>query len=119
MVDPSIAILIVDAHDTVRHIVRNQLKQLGFSNLHEAADEASALVQLQQADIRLVIADSLPFLKTVRAHSSAHSVITILATAEHHPDFLASVKEAGIAYLAKPFNPDSLKAKIAAVLVEA
>lgn len=57
MADPKMKILVVDDFSTMRRIVRNLLKELGFSNVDEAEDGAVALQRLQNGDFEFVVTD--------------------------------------------------------------
>lgn len=123
-VDKSISILIVDDYPTMRRIARNLLKQLGFTSVDDAANGNDALEKLRAKPYGLVISDSsmqpltgLELLKQMRADDRLKDIPLILMTAETKSGSVLAAREAGVSnYIVKPFDADTLKAKIAAVL---
>lgn len=125
-VDKSMPILIVDDYKTMLRIIRNLLKQLGFENVDEATDGSAALAKLRDRAYGLVISDwnmepmtGLQLLKEVRADDKLKAVPFIMITAESKTENVISAKEAGVSnYIVKPFNAETLKTKISAVIGE-
>lgn len=125
-VDMSMPILIVDDYKTMLRIVRNLLKQLGFDNVDEATDGASALAKMRSKSYGLVISDwnmepmtGFELLKEVRADDHLKQTPFIMVTAESKTDNVIAAKKAGVNnYIVKPFNAQTLKAKLQAVLGE-
>ncbi len=123
-VDYNMPILIVDDYRTMLKIIRNLLKQLGFTNVEEAADGSEALGKLRDGEFDLVISDwnmepmtGLQLLKEVRADERLRSVPFIIITAESKIENVVAAKEAGVSnYIVKPFNSATLKAKLTSVL---
>ena len=123
-VDMKMNVLIVDDYKTMLRIVGNLLKQLGFSNIDEATDGASALEKMRQKPYGLVISDwnmepmtGLQLLKEVRSDIKLKSVPFIMVTAESKTENVVAAKEAGVNnYIVKPFNAATLKQKIASVI---
>ena len=123
-VDKNMSILIVDDYKTMIRIIRNLLKQVGFTNVDEAIDGNSALTKLRDKEFGLVISDwnmepmsGLQLLKEVRADVSLKELPFIMITAESKSENLIAAKEAGVSnYIVKPFNAAILKGKLAAVL---
>jgi two-component system chemotaxis response regulator CheY len=123
-VDKNMNILVVDDYKTMLRIVRNLLKQLGFSNIDEATDGSVALQKLRDKKYGLVISDwnmepmsGLQLLKEVRADSRLADVPFIMVTAESKSENVVAAKEAGVTnYIIKPFNAETLKQKLTAVL---
>ncbi len=117
-------ILIVDDYSTMRRIVRNLLEQIGHQDVDEAEDGASALEKLRQSTYNLVISDwnmepmtGIELLKQVRADEKLKSTPFILITAEGKIENVVAAKKAGVDnYLVKPFNAETLKVKINAVV---
>lgn len=117
-------ILIVDDYSTMRRIVRNLLEQIGHQDVDEAEDGASALEKLRQSTYNLVISDwnmepmtGIELLKQVRADDKLKSTPFILITAEGKIENVVAAKKAGVDnYLVKPFNAETLKVKINAVV---
>ena len=124
MMDRSIGVLIVDDYKTMLRIVRNLLKQISFYNVDEANDGAEALQKLRQAEFGLVISDwnmapmtGLELLQEMRADPRLKSVPFIMITAESKAENVIAAKQAGVNnYIVKPFNAETLQAKIAKVL---
>lgn len=125
-VDKDMNILIVDDYKTMLRIIRNLLKQLGFSNIDEASDGSAALTQLRTGSTTygLVISDwnmepmtGLQLLREVRADPKLKALPFIMVTAESKSENVIAAKEAGVSnYIVKPFNAETLKAKMVSVL---
>lgn len=124
-VDKNMKILIVDDYQTMLRILRNLLRQLDFRNVVEASDGGAALQQLRGApDVGLIISDwnmepmtGIQLLREVRADPKLKSTPFIMVTAESKPENVIAAKQAGVSnYIVKPFNAETLKAKIASVL---
>jgi len=124
MVDKNMNILIVDDYRTMLRIIRNLLKQLGFNNVDEATDGAMALEKLRDRDYGLVISDwnmepmtGIQLLREVRADANLKAMPFIMITAESKVENVVAAKEAGVNnYIVKPFNAETLKAKLTTVL---
>lgn len=124
MVNMNINILIVDDYKTMLRIVRSLLGQIGFNNVDEAANGAEALTRLKEKTYDLIISDwnmepmtGLELLKAVRADEKTRNVPFIMVTAESKTDNVIAAKQAGVNnYIVKPFNAETLKAKLASVL---
>ncbi|WP_420566460.1 response regulator [Thalassobaculum sp.] len=125
-VDMNMAILIVDDYKTMLRIIRNLLRQLGFANVDEASDGATALQKLRRGDFGLVISDwnmepmtGLQLLKEVRTDAKLKSIPFIMVTAESKTENVIAAKKAGVNnYIVKPFNAATLKTKMTAVIGE-
>ena len=125
-VDKNMHILVVDDYSTMRRIVRNLLKQLGFENVDEAADGAEAFKKLMEKTAGLVISDwnmepitGLELLKQVRANEKLKNTPFIMVTAESKPENVIAAKQAGVSnYIVKPFNAETLKTKMKSVIGE-
>lgn len=123
-VDRNLAILIVDDYKTMLRIIRNLLKQLSFSNIDEATDGSMALGMMRAKTYGLVISDwnmqpmtGLDLLRQIRADAALEDTPFIMVTAESKTENVIAAKEAGVNnYIVKPFNAETLKAKIASVL---
>ena len=123
-VDRNIPILIVDDYKTMLRIIRNLLRQLEFQNVEEASDGASALQALDQQDFALIISDwnlepmtGLQLLREVRKSPRLKHIPFIMITAESKTENVVAAKEAGVSnYIVKPFNAETLKAKLSSVL---
>ena len=123
-VSRNMPILIVDDYKTMLRIVRNLLKQIGFENVDEATDGSAALTKLRDKDYQLIISDwnmepmtGLQLLKEVRNDSKLQTMPFIMITAESKPDNVIEARKASVNnYIVKPFNAETLRAKLAAVL---
>ncbi|TXG84215.1 MAG: response regulator [Sphingomonadales bacterium] len=123
-VDMNMPILIVDDYKTMLRIVHNLLKQVGFDNIDEATDGAMALTKLRRKKYSLVISDwnmepmtGYELLKEVRADAELKDTPFIMVTAESKTDNVIAAKKAGVNnYIVKPFNAQTLKQKLTAVL---
>ena len=120
-VDMKMRILVVDDYKTMIRIIRNLLKQLGFENIEEAEDGPTALQKLRSEEpYGLVISDwnmdpmtGLELLKEVRADTKLKSLPFIMVTAESKTDNVLEAKKEGVNnYIVKPFNAETLKAKM-------
>jgi two-component system chemotaxis response regulator CheY len=117
-------ILVVDDYATMRRIVRNLLTQIGFNDIEEAGDGVTALAKLRESKFGLVISDwnmepmtGLQLLKEIRADNKLNATPFIMVTAESKTENVVAAKEAGVNnYIVKPFNADTLKQKITAVV---
>jgi two-component system, chemotaxis family, chemotaxis protein CheY len=122
-IDKNIPILIVDDYNTMRRIVRNLLKQLGFENADEAADGTEAFKKMQEKHYGLIVSDwnmqpmtGLELLKLVRADAKLKETPFIMITAESKPENVMIAKQAGVSnYIVKPFNAETLKQKMTSV----
>ena len=120
----NINVLIVDDYKTMLRIIRNLLKQLDFENVEEASDGQEALSKLRAGNFGLVISDwnmqpmtGLDLLKEVRADARLKSTPFIMITAESKTENVIAAKQAGVSnYIVKPFNAETLKKKMVAVL---
>ena len=117
-------ILVVDDYATMRRIVRNLLTQIGYTDIDEAGDGVSALAKLRESKFGLIISDwnmepmtGLQLLKEIRADAKLAATPFIMVTAESKTENVIAAKQAGVNnYIVKPFNAQTLQAKIAAVL---
>jgi len=122
--DTSMPILVVDDYQTMVRIIKNLLKQLGFEDVDDAADGAAALGKLREKKYGLVISDwnmepmtGYELLRHVRSDDVLRSMPFIMVTAESKTENVIAAKKAGVNnYIVKPFNAQTLKAKIEAVV---
>lgn len=126
-VDKNMKILVVDDFQTMRRIVINLLKQLGFSNVVEAGDGKEALEKIQSSDeIDLVISDwnmpnmtGIDLLKELRGNDKYKALPFIMVTAEGKKENVIAAVHAGVSnYVVKPFNAATLKEKLIKVVGE-
>ncbi len=120
MAKQNFKILVVDDFSTMRRIVRNILKQLGFNNVEEAEDGDVAFEKLKKGDFKLIVSDwnmpnmtGLELLKAVRADEKLKDIPVILVTAEAEKDNILQAAQAGVNdYIVKPFTAEIMKHKI-------
>ncbi|MFQ5542921.1 MAG: response regulator [Nitrospiria bacterium] len=120
MADVNIKILVVDDMSTMRRIIKNALKQLGFQSLEEAEDGQIAFNKIKQWSFDLVISDwnmpnmdGLALLKAVRAEPSVRTLPVLMVTAQASQSCVLEAIRAGATnYIVKPFTADTLKTKI-------
>ncbi len=113
-------ILVVDDFSTMRRIIKNLLRDLGFSNTSEADDGQTALPMLQAGDFDFLITDwnmpgmtGIDLLKTVRADPKLASLPVLMVTAEQKREQIVEAAQAGVnGYVVKPFTAGVLKEKI-------
>jgi len=117
-------ILIVDDYNTMVRVVRNLLRQLGFTQIDEAGDGAAALAKMRQRNYALVISDwqmspmsGGELLQRVRADARlAHTPFVMITGNERGDADRVTARAGWSTCIAKPFSATSLKTKIAAVL---
>lgn len=120
MANTKMSILVVDDFATMRRIVKNILKQLGYENILEADDGASALEVLKREKIQFIISDwnmpqmsGIELLKTVRATEAWKDLPFLMVTAEGQKEnVIEAVKNRVDNYIIKPFTPETLMEKI-------
>ncbi|MFS2224813.1 chemotaxis response regulator CheY [Pantoea sp. B65] len=120
MVDKNMRFLVVDDFNTMRRIVRNLLKELGFNNVEEAEDGADALNKLRAGVFDFVISDwnmpnmdGLELLQTIRADSAMGKLPVLMVTAEAKKENIVAAAQAGASgYVVKPFTAATLEEKL-------
>ena len=113
-------ILIVDDFSTMRRIIKNLLRDLGFNNTVEADDGNTALPILKAGGIDFLITDwnmpgmpGIDLLRAVRADDKLASLPVLLVTAEAKREQIVEAAQAGVnGYVVKPFTAETLKEKI-------
>jgi two-component system chemotaxis response regulator CheY len=119
-VDKDMKILIVDDFSTMRRIVKNLLRDLGFTNTSEADDGLTALPMLQSGKYDFLVTDwnmpgmqGIDLLKAVRADANLASLPVLMVTAESKKEQIVEAAQAGVnGYVVKPFTAATLKEKI-------
>jgi len=119
-VDKNMKILIVDDFSTMRRIIKNLLRDLGFNNTSEADDGNSALPMLQAGDFDFLVTDwnmpgmqGIDLLKAVRADAKLAKLPVLMVTAESKREQIIEAAQAGVSgYIVKPFTAITLKEKI-------
>jgi two-component system chemotaxis response regulator CheY len=113
-------ILVVDDFSTMRRIIKNLLRDLGFTNTDEADDGSTALPMLKTGKYDFLVTDwnmpgmtGIDLLKTVRADDSLKTLPVLMVTAEAKRDQIVAAAQAGVnGYVVKPFTAAVLKEKI-------
>ena len=120
MASPDTKFLIVDDFSTMRRIVRNLLKELGYTNVDEAEDGVMGLNKLRNGSFDFVISDwnmpnmdGLTMLKTIRADARLASLPVLMVTAEAKKENIIAAAQAGAnGYVVKPFTAATLDEKL-------
>jgi two-component system chemotaxis response regulator CheY len=116
--------LVVDDFSTMRRIVINLLKELGYTKTSEAEDGDKALKILQAGDVaspitfvitdwNMPVMDGLTLLRTIRASPALNKLPVLMITAEAKKENIVAAAQAGAdGYIVKPFNAQTLDEKI-------
>lgn len=123
MADPKTRFLVVDDFSTMRRIVRNLLKELGYSNVDEAEDGAMALSKLRSEQFDFVITDwnmpvmdGLTMLQNIRADATLSKLPVLMVTAEAKKENIIAAAQAGAnGYVVKPFTAATLDEKLSKI----
>ena len=118
--DLTLKVLVVDDMSTMRRIIRNVLKQIGYTDLHEAEDGAVGLKKLREGGFGLVVSDwnmpvmsGIELLRAIRADSDIKHLPVLMVTAEAQKDNIIEAVQAGVSnYVVKPFTADALLEKL-------
>ena len=117
-------ILAVDDSPTMRRIIINTLKRLGYDDVVEATDGRDAIAKLKVEPISFVITDwnmpemdGLTFVTTLRGEAATKQLPVLMVTTRSVKEDIVEAMKAGVNnYIVKPFTPDTLKAKIEQIL---
>ncbi|MEP6932832.1 MAG: chemotaxis response regulator CheY [Nitrospirota bacterium] len=118
--DQNMKILVVDDMSTMRRIVKNIMKQLGFANVEEAENGQDALDKLRQESFGFVISDwnmpvmtGIELLRAIRADDKLKAIPVLMVTAEAQKENLIEAIQAGVSnYIVKPFTAEILQEKM-------
>ena len=118
--DPSMKIMVVDDMSTMRRIVKNLLKQLGFANVDEAENGQEALIKLRADKFGFVVSDwnmpvmsGIELLRAIRADEGLKAIPVLLVTAEAQKENIIEAVQAGVSnYVVKPFTAETLQEKM-------
>lgn len=113
-------ILVVDDFSTMRRIIKNILRQLGFNNIEEADDGSTGWELLNKGGIDFIISDwnmpqmtGIEFLRKVRASEEFSDLPFLMVTAEAQQENIIEAVQAKVSnYIVKPFTAETLKQKI-------
>ena len=125
MADTNMKFLVVDDFSTMRRILRNLLKELGFQNVDEAEDGIAALSKLRSSQFDFVVSDwnmpnmtGLDLLKEIRADDNLKHLPVLMVTAEAKKENIISAAQAGAnGYIVKPFTAATLEEKLNKILL--
>lgn len=123
MADSLVKFLVVDDFATMRRIVCNQLKELGYPNVDEAEDGVAALAKLKKGNFDFVVTDwnmpnmdGLDLLKHIRADASLSHLPVLMVTAEAKKENIIAAAQAGASgYVVKPFTSATLDEKLSKI----
>ncbi|MEX1221955.1 MAG: chemotaxis response regulator CheY [Idiomarina sp.] len=118
--DKTMKILVVDDFSTMRRIIKNLLRDLGFQNVSEADDGNTALPMLQNGDYDFVVTDwnmpgmqGIDLLKAIRADENLSHLPVLMVTAEAKREQIVAAAQAGVnGYIVKPFTAATLREKL-------
>ncbi|WP_067660727.1 chemotaxis response regulator CheY [Ferrimonas marina] len=118
--DKNMKILIVDDFSTMRRIIKNLLRDLGFNNTQEADDGTTALPMLQSGEFDFVVTDwnmpgmqGIDLLRAIRADDNLKHLPVLMVTAEAKREQIITAAQAGVnGYIVKPFTAATLKEKL-------
>jgi two-component system chemotaxis response regulator CheY len=121
--DPNMKILVVDDMSTMRRIVKNIMKQLGFANVEEAENGQDALSKLKAESFGFVISDwnmpvmtGIDLLRAIRADDKLKAIPVLMVTAEAQKENLVEAIQAGVSnYIVKPFTAEVLQEKMSKI----
>jgi len=113
-------VLIVDDFSTMRRIIKNLLRDLGFTNTFEADDGHTALPMLKSGDFEFVVTDwnmpimqGIDLLKEIRKDPQLKHLPVLMVTAEAKREQIVEAAQAGVnGYIVKPFTAGTLKEKL-------
>ena len=120
MSDPKMKFLVVDDFSTMRRIVRNLLKELGFANVDEAEDGVIALQKLKAGEFDFVVTDwnmpnmtGIELLRAIRADAALKTLPVLMITAEAKKENIIEAAQAGASgYIVNPFTAGTLSEKL-------
>ena len=118
--DPNMKILVVDDMATMRRIVKNILKQLGFASVEEAENGQEALQKLREGSFGFVVSDwnmpvmtGIDMLRAIRADDKLKMIPVLMVTAEAQQANLVEAIQAGVSnYIVKPFTAETMQEKL-------
>ena len=118
--DKNMKILVVDDFSTMRRIIKNLLRDLGFTNIQEADDGNTALPMLQNGDFDFVVTDwnmpgmqGIDLLREIRKDDNLVHLPVLMVTAEAKREQIIMAAQAGVnGYIVKPFTAVTLKEKL-------
>lgn len=123
MAEQNLRFLVVDDFSTMRRIVRNLLKELGYTNVEEAEDGVDGLSKLRTGQFDFVVSDwnmpnmdGLEMLKQIRADAALSKLPVLMVTAEAKKENIIAAAQAGAnGYVVKPFTAATLDEKLSKI----
>jgi two-component system, chemotaxis family, chemotaxis protein CheY len=120
VLDKNMKVLVVDDFSTMRRIIKNLLRDLGFTNISEADDGSTALPMLKEGDFEFVVTDwnmpgmqGIDLLKAIRADAKLSHIPVLMVTAEAKKEQIVMAAQAGVnGYIVKPFTAATLNTKL-------
>jgi two-component system chemotaxis response regulator CheY len=120
MADKNLKMLVVDDFSTMRRIVRNLLKELGYTNVDEAEDGVAAMQKLKGGNFQFVITDwnmpnmtGIELLKVIRVDPTLKHLPVLMITAEAKKENIIEAAQSGASgYIVKPFTAGTLEEKL-------
>lgn len=124
MLDQNMKILVVDDFSTMRRIIKNILREIGYNNVDEADDGSTALEKLKSAKFDFVVTDwnmpnmpGIELLKAIRQDAALKDMPVLMVTAEAAKENVVTAVAAGVNnYIVKPFTAAALKERIDLIL---
>ncbi len=118
--DLSMKVLVVDDFATMRRILKNVLRQVGFTNIIEADDGKTALKELKKENVDLILCDwnmpempGIDLLRQVRSDDGLKKIPFVMVTAEAQKENILEAVKAGVnSYVVKPFTAETISAKL-------
>jgi two-component system chemotaxis response regulator CheY len=118
--DKNMKVLVVDDFSTMRRIIKNLLRDIGFTNISEADDGSTALPMLKDGAFDFVVTDwnmpgmqGIDLLRAIRADSSLSHIPVLMVTAEAKKEQIVMAAQAGVnGYIVKPFTAATLNTKL-------
>lgn len=124
MLDQNMKILVVDDFSTMRRIIKNILREIGYNNIDEADDGTTALEKLKGAKFDFVVTDwnmpnmpGIELLRAIRSDPELKHLPVLMVTAEALKENIVTAVQAGVSnYIVKPFTAAALKERIDLIL---
>jgi two-component system chemotaxis response regulator CheY len=121
--DLNMKVMIVDDFATMRRILRNILKQIGFKNIIEADDGKHALKELKKEKVDLIMCDwnmpempGIELLKNIRSDDELKEIPFVMVTAEAQKDNIIEAVKSGVSnYVVKPFTAETITEKLSKI----
>jgi len=118
--DKNMKVLVVDDFSTMRRIIKNLLRDLGFTNISEADDGSTALPMLKDGAFDFVVTDwnmpgmqGIDLLRAIRADAKLSHIPVLMVTAEAKKEQIVMAAQAGVnGYIVKPFTAATLNTKL-------